>query len=91
MSTWLVNTGSPRLAERMAKPPGILADTWGWALPGEIRHPGDGVLWLDQVAVYSLRIRRIQDAGEPIQPRRCAAAPAANLLDTPSRSMMAVM
>ena len=64
MSTWLVNTGSPRLAERMAKPPGILADTWGWALPGEIRHLGDGVLWLDQVAVDSLRARRIEDIGE---------------------------
>lgn len=63
MSTWLVNVGSPRLAERMAKPPGVLADTWGWSLPGEIRHLADGVLWLDQVAVDSLRIRRIEDVG----------------------------
>jgi hypothetical protein len=64
VSTWLVNVGSPLRAARMAKPPGILADHMGWALPGEVRHLGDGVLWMDQMAVDSLRVRHIEDVGD---------------------------
>ena len=64
MSSWTVDVGSAALAERMAKPPGILADHMGWSLPGEVRHLGGGVLWLDQTAVDSLRVRRIEDVGD---------------------------
>lgn len=64
MSTWTVDAGSAGLAERMAKSPGILADHMGWPLPGVVRHLGGGVLWLDQMAVDSLRIRRIEDVGD---------------------------
>ena len=64
MSTWRADVGSAALAERMAASPGVLRDYLGGKLPGEVEHLGGGVLRLDQMAVDSLRVRRIEDVGD---------------------------
>jgi len=61
VSTWRADVGSAALAERLAASPGILRDYLGGKLPGEVKHLGGGMLRLDQMAVDSLRVRRIED------------------------------
>lgn len=64
MGAYQVDVGSAAVAEHLAK---ILLQSslpgFG-ALPGEVRHVGGGILELDELAMGSLRVRKVHPLGD---------------------------
>lgn len=64
MSTYQVDLGSAALARRMAGVLLVSALPGFGLLPGEVTHAGHGILEIDEVAMGSLRVRKVFPAGD---------------------------